>query len=88
MLVRISLPLKETNFRMKRGEAMTRILAILLFMAIAVSACTTNSSVPEAAPETQAQSAVVVKTDFVSTDPKSVNLAAGKPQLVEFFAFW
>ena len=25
---------------------------------------------------------------FVATDPSTVNLAAGKPQLVEFFAVW
>lgn len=25
---------------------------------------------------------------FVATDPRSVQLAAGQPQLVEFFAFW
>ena len=29
-----------------------------------------------------------VKTDFVATDPGTVQLAAGKPQLVEFFAVW
>jgi hypothetical protein len=30
----------------------------------------------------------VIKTEFTPTDPATVNLAAGKPQLVEFFAFW
>lgn len=29
-----------------------------------------------------------IKTDFVATDPSTVQLAAGKPQLVEFFAVW
>jgi hypothetical protein len=28
------------------------------------------------------------KTALVATDPESVNLASGKPTLVEFFAFW
>lgn len=29
-----------------------------------------------------------ISTVFTPSNPKSVNLAAGKPQLVEFFAFW
>lgn len=29
-----------------------------------------------------------IKTEFAPTDPATVNLALGKPQLVEFFAFW
>lgn len=31
---------------------------------------------------------LVVKTELEATDPGSVQLASGKPQLVEFFAFW
>lgn len=37
----------------------------------------------EAAPTPHA-----VKTELAATDPSTVQLAAGKPQLVEFFAFW
>ncbi len=29
-----------------------------------------------------------ISQEFTPTDPKSVKLAAGKPQFVEFFAFW
>ncbi len=29
-----------------------------------------------------------VKTGFVPTDPQTVQLASGGPQLIEFFAFW
>ena len=29
-----------------------------------------------------------IKTEFAPSDPATVNLALGKPQLVEFFAFW
>lgn len=29
-----------------------------------------------------------VRDDFVATDPATVELAAGRPQLVEFFAFY
>jgi hypothetical protein len=28
-----------------------------------------------------------LRTDFVATDPTTVKLAAGKPQLIEFFAY-
>lgn len=31
---------------------------------------------------------VEVKKELEATDPSTVQLAAGKPQLVEFFAFW
>ncbi len=65
---------------------MNKILVILLLAVFLVSACAPNT--PAAPPETHSQPVKVVKTDFVATDPASVNLAAGKPQLVEFFAFW
>jgi thioredoxin-like negative regulator of GroEL len=29
-----------------------------------------------------------VSSEIVATDPSTVKLAAGKPQLVEFFAYW
>ncbi len=32
--------------------------------------------------------AVEVKKELEATDPSTVKLATGKPQLVEFFAFW
>jgi hypothetical protein len=31
---------------------------------------------------------IAVRTDLHATDPEGVMLAAGKPQLIEFFAFW
>jgi len=42
------------------------------------------------APATGAPSAdtFVISEDFVPSDPATVSLAAGRPQLVEFFAFW
>jgi hypothetical protein len=42
---------------------------------------------PESPEETQ-PSQPVVKTGLEATDPSTVQLASGKPQLVEFFAFW
>lgn len=65
---------------------MNKILAILLLVAITVSACATNA--PAGVAETQPPTAEALKTDFVPTDPASVNLAAGRPQFIEFFAFW
>jgi hypothetical protein len=42
---------------------------------------------PTEAP-TQAPTAFVISDEFTPSDPEIVNLAAGQPQLVEFFAFW
>jgi hypothetical protein len=51
---------------------------------------------PEAGPPTSvvvaetatAGPAATAKADFVATDPGTVRLAAGRPQLVEFYARW
>ena len=54
-----------------------------------VSAPAANSQA--AAPTVASAATAVTKkisTVFTPSDPKSVKLAAGKPQLVEFFAFW
>lgn len=67
---------------------MTRISVILLFVVIIISACAANSQVPVVVPETQTQPGPLTKSDFVPTDPKNVNLVTGRPQLIEFFAFW
>jgi len=39
-------------------------------------------------PDTAAPELVPVKTALEASDPSSVQLASGEPQLVEFFAFW
>lgn len=67
---------------------MSRIVALFLLLSLAVSACASNLPAPVATLEAETQSTGAVKTDFTPTEPKSVNLAAGKPQFVEFFAFW
>lgn len=45
-----------------------------------------------AEPEPAAEEPVAVATSrgpqLVATDPSTVNLASGEPQLIEFFAFW
>ena len=72
----------------------------LLAIALLVAACGSSSEgasgptptvaalvvEPSAAPT--ASAGPEIKTDFVATDPGTVELAAGRPQLVEFFAFW
>lgn len=40
------------------------------------------------APYPEPTGAPEVKTELEATDPATVTLASGKPQLVEFFAFW
>ncbi len=50
-------------------------------------------AVPETAPELpsptpEVEEARPVRQDLAATDPESVQLGAGKPTLVEFFAFW
>lgn len=65
---------------------------------VAAEAVTEAPAVTEAATEATAAtevSAVAAPTstraprlELEATDPSTVSLAAGKPQLVEFFAFW
>jgi hypothetical protein len=43
-----------------------------------------SSTAPPDTPTT----APVISTEFTPTDPATVSLAAGRPQLVEFFAYW
>lgn len=43
---------------------------------------------PTAAPAAPSEPTANIKAGLVATDPTTVTLAAGKPQLVEFFAFW
>lgn len=58
--------------------------------ASAVSQQTSAPSVVNTAPPqpTAAQPAKLISKEFIPSNPKNVKLNAGKPQLVEFFAFW
>ncbi len=51
-----------------------------VILALLLAACG-PAATPEAAPP-------AANDDFRPTDPAAVSLAAGRPQLVEFFAFW
>lgn len=54
----------------------------------ALAALTEEPAAP-ALPATEAPTAVPqVRQELAATDPGSVDLASGKPTLVEFFAFW
>jgi len=77
----------------------SRILAIFLLAALVTSACASGASAPaetQVLPQPNPQPAPVEtaavapngKGEFEATDPTTVNLALGKPQFVEFFAFW
>ena len=48
----------------------------------------TSQAAPTAIAATAAPTKKPVKTELEATDPATVQLAAGKPHLVEFFAFW
>ena len=71
-------------------------LAAWLVTACANAAPVSPSSTPEAqsgdTPSPQVTGAPTqeptVETGFTPSNPAIVKLAAGKPQLVEFFAFW
>ena len=68
------------------------VFAILIAMML-IAACSTpaptllapaiSTQVP-----TASQLAKLISKEFTPSNPKNVKLNAGKPQLVEFFAFW
>ncbi len=47
-----------------------------------------SAEAPTTAPTDPAPAPIAIKTDFTPTDPSTVNLALGRPQLVEFYAVW
>jgi hypothetical protein len=59
----------------------------------AVNASPTQAAAPlpsgsTAEPPTVLPTQPVISNEFTPSDPSQVALAAGRPQLVEFFAFW
>ncbi len=70
---------------------MRKALFLLVLAALGLTACASPALAPAQTAEQQAPAAAPfaqVKTDFTPTDPTTVSLAAGKPQLVEFYAVW
>lgn len=78
---------------MRRMRLLTTLLSVILSACAAASpapaAIAPQGPQPASAPtEAVSATAPAIKTEFTPTDPATVNLAAGKPQFVEFFAFW
>ena len=55
---------------------------------IPAEAGTSLELAPTGQPPVTEQVRPPVRTELAATDPATVNLASGKPTLVEFFAFW
>jgi hypothetical protein len=79
--------------RQKRspGPRSNRVKAAgwLLVLALSATACQgALSAAPnvQVAPSQPAEP--IIRTELAATDPATVDLASGKPTLVEFFAFW
>lgn len=73
---------------------MHKLIMTLALLAALTAACAAPAAqVPTAAPQSSGINAageIVApgRSGLRATDPATVSLAAGKPQLVEFFAFW
>jgi len=46
------------------------------------------ATVASEGPPNQSAIQPVISNEFIPSDPAQVSLAAGRPQLIEFFAFW
>jgi uncharacterized protein YcfL len=74
---------------------MKKTVFAILIATLLLTACATlqptlapsvvNTALPQS---TAAQPAKLISKEFTPSNPKNVKLNAGKPQLVEFFAFW
>jgi len=75
-------------------SSQAKATAWLLMLGLWATACQAAPSVAPAALPPTAQvvpaqpAAPTIRTELAATDPTTVNLASGKPTLVEFFAFW
>lgn len=62
---------------------MKSVISLLLVLPWLIAACSSQPSAPIAVGPTP-----TLRIVMVASDPAEVNLASGKPQLVEFFAYW
>ncbi len=60
---------------------MSKRLALLTLAALVLAACTAPAA-------TSSATATPEPGAYVASDPAAFTAAAGRPQLVEFFAFW
>ena len=62
---------------------------IIFLLALTLPACTSTPAPADTASENPAETGKPFTLDqLVATDPSTVQLAAGKVQLIEFFAYW
>ena len=66
------------------SEIMKRFLCVMMLM---LSACAQPGAASQRTPAKMAPTPTV-RVAMQPTDPSTVVLAAGKPQLIEFFTFW
>ena len=74
------------------------LLTLGLLGVVLLSACTPSAStappaatgdIPETATLPEIETAPTSRgSELQATDPATINLASGEPQLIEFFAFW
>ncbi|MBI5082434.1 MAG: hypothetical protein HZB17_14205 [Chloroflexi bacterium] len=72
---------------------MKKTVFVILIATMLIAACSTPTpTLPALAVNPQAsavsQPTKLISKEFTPSNPKNVKLNAGKPQLVEFFAFW
>jgi hypothetical protein len=71
---------------------MKRFISLLFLTTLLLSACSSAVSAPTVSAPIDAVTAVPtaapIDRKLHATDPTTVKLASGGPQLVEFFAFW
>ena len=80
-------PAPETSLNAALPEPTTRPQGEAPSTAAAVTAKDLAPTVEPGADVGQ-PTAATIRTELHATDPATVNLASGKPTLVEFFAFW
>ena len=81
-------PNRRAGLRSRRAKAATWLLGLVLFVSACQPAPPTQALVSPQPGQVTEPTAATIRTELHATDPASVNLASGKPTLVEFFAFW
>ncbi len=75
------------NFNVEPRGQTIKAPALPVMMVLLASACAPLGGAAQSAPAV-ADPTATVRVAMQPTDPSTVVLTAGKPQLVEFFAFW
>lgn len=70
---------------------MKKFVFVLLITGLTLSACasaTQQSALVIGSSQSNLPKPTRINDDIIATDPVNVKLATGKPQLIEFFAYW